>query len=279
MQTLNIIGAGRLGQSLGRLFRDHQQYAIQNILTRSAASAVQAREFIGQGEALYHFAQLQPADVNLIAVPDDQIAAVVADPYFQKSLTENALVFHCSGSKSSALLNDLRGRGVSVASVHPICSFADPAQVVLQFSGTLCTIEGDMAAKAKLLASFQALGARLFEIDVDQKLLYHAASVFASNYLVSLMDVAIAAFVGAGLEQALAIEMTRSLAEKTMHNAFELGCAQALTGPIRRGDMQTVVQQQACVEVYDAVAGQLYQAFIAPTVALKIRAEKERLRP
>jgi predicted short-subunit dehydrogenase-like oxidoreductase (DUF2520 family) len=95
--------------------------------------------------------------------------------------------------------------------------------------------------------------------------------VFASNYLVTLMDTAIATYCAAGISNDLAKQMAQSLATKSLENVFELGTSKALTGPIKRGDMQTVTTQAAKVQAWDADQGTLYRAFINPTISLADR--------
>lgn len=165
-------------------------------------------------------------------------------------------------------MHDLK---LHVASVHPVRSFADPMSVCNNFVGTICSAEGDQQALAILTPAFTAIGAKMVTIDPDNKLLYHAASVFASNYLVTLMDTAISAYCAAGIDQQLAQQMAKSLASNSLENAFAIGTQKALTGPIKRGDMQMVMAQAERVQQWDAVQGNLYQAFIQPTLGLAQR--------
>ena len=161
--------------------------------------------------------------------------------------------------------------GAAVASVHPVRSFADPQAVADHFAGTICSLEGDRRALDVLLPAMQAVGAQTVEISAESKLLYHAGSVFASNYLVSLMDTALRAYQSAGIPPELALAMAAPLARQSLENVFKLGTPAALTGPIARADMTTVSRQQAVVAQWDQAAGELYQAFITPTTGLAAR--------
>lgn len=275
MLSLNIIGAGHVGQTLGRLFVDHHRFSVGQIFNLSPEKNLIACNFVGAGQGIVHLNQVLPADVTLLSVPDDDLPVVTQALIDYNALLPESILFHCSGSKSThdlrlqvPVLQTLR---IHLASIHPVRSFADPALVVQDFSGTICSTEGDAFALAILTPAFEAIGARLVSIDPTQKLLYHAASVFASNYLVSLMDTAIAAYCAAGIEEDMAQQMAASLAKKTLENVFLLGTQQALTGPIKRGDMQTVQAQSAQVTQWDSERGALYQAFIAPTVSLAKR--------
>ena len=111
-------------------------------------------------------------------------------------------------------------------------------------------------------------------IDASAKTVYHAAAVFASNYLVTVLDAALRAYQAAGIPEAVARELARPLAQESLSNVFRMGAADALSGPIARGDFATVQRQQAAVSAWDAEAGALYAALVPPTAALAGRKGK-----
>ncbi len=268
MLSLNVIGAGKVGQVLARQFVRHQVFRLAQVLNRSASSATRAVEFIGAGSALAETALLQAADITMITVPDDQIAITCETLAGRGLLRAGSIVFHCSGAKASTELATAAAAGACVASLHPVRSFADTAQVADSFAGTICSLEGDAAAVRVLQPALQAVGAKTVLITAANKLLYHAGSVFASNYLVTLMDTSMRAYQAAGIPADMARQMAEPLARQTLDNVFALGTAAALTGPIARGDMATVALQQEVVAVWEADAGNLYGAFMPPTVGL-----------
>jgi predicted short-subunit dehydrogenase-like oxidoreductase (DUF2520 family) len=272
MQKLNIIGAGRVGKSLARLFFENHIFEIAQVYTQSAETNLTALEFIGSGSGVTGISQVQAVDITLLAVPDDQLVNTTEALLQYDALPAGGVLFHCSGSKSSldllAQVPALDRLQIQLASVHPVRSFADPSAVVKDFSGTICSIEGSVQALAVLESAFIKIGAQLITITPDAKMLYHAASVFASNYLVTLIDIAIDAYCAAGIPLDSAHKMAQGLSTKSLENVFNLGSMSALTGPIKRGDMQTVEHQQEVVTAWDAERGAVYQAFIAPTLAL-----------
>jgi len=158
-----------------------------------------------------------------------------------------------------------------VASAHPVRSFADPAAVAAAFAGTYCGVEGDTAALAVLERALRAIGGQPVTIDAAAKTVYHAAAVFASNYLVTLLDTALRAYQAAGISEPVARALAQPLVEETVANVFRLGAATALSGPIARGDMVTVARQQQAIAGWDGDAGALYGALVKPTVALASR--------
>jgi predicted short-subunit dehydrogenase-like oxidoreductase (DUF2520 family) len=272
--TLNLIGAGHVGRVLGRLFAQHGVLNIQQVLTRSPASAQQAVDFIGAGSAVAGYAQLQAAAVHVLAVGDDQIAPA-CEALARAVPLQGSIVFHCSGALASDRLQAARDAGALVASVHPIRSFADPAAVAAQFSGTFCGIEGDAGALAVLTPALQAIGAQPVPIKAEAKTVYHAAAVFASNYLVTVLDAALRAYQAAGIPEPVARQLAQPLATESMSNVFRLGAAAALSGPIARGDLATVARQQQAVTEWDEASGALYQALVAPTTELAARKQRK----
>jgi predicted short-subunit dehydrogenase-like oxidoreductase (DUF2520 family) len=262
--TLNIVGAGHVGRTLGRLFAARCVFDVRDVKTRGSASAQAAVAFIGAGRAVADAQPMRPADVWMLAVADDAIAGAAAALAQSVPLT-GAVVFHCSGAKASDELDALRRMGALVASVHPVRSFADPATVAASFDGTFCGVEGDDAALATLLPAFEAVGARPVRIDAAAKTVYHAAAVFASNYLVTVMDAALRAYQAAGIPAGVARELARPLALETLANVLRLGPEAALSGPIARGDGATVARQHAAVTAWDGPTGALYDALATAT--------------
>ncbi|THC41408.1 Rossmann-like and DUF2520 domain-containing protein [Massilia sp. Mn16-1_5] len=267
---LNIVGAGHVGRTLGRLFHAHAVFAIQDVLTRSHVSAEDAVAFIGAGRALAQVSELRPAAVWMLAVGDDQIGPACA-ALAATGLLKGAIVFHCSGAKASGELAAARQAGARVASVHPVRSFADPVAVAAAFEGTWCGVEGDEEALASLVPAFEGIKARLVTIDPAAKTVYHAASVFAANYLVTVLDAALRAYAAAGVPPEVARELARPLASETLANVFRLGAPAALSGPVARGDMETVARQQAALQDWDAPTGELYAALVEATKTLAER--------
>jgi predicted short-subunit dehydrogenase-like oxidoreductase (DUF2520 family) len=210
----------------------------------------------------------------MLAVSDDRIAEA-AQALAAGCEVKGAVVFHCSGAKASAELAALRAAGAYIASVHPVRSFADPGQVAGAFDGTYCGVEGDAQALALLIPAFEAIGARVVAIDASAKTVYHAASVFASNYLTTVLDAALRAYQAAGIPADVARELARPLASETLANVFRLGPETALSGPIARGDTATVARQQAAVGAWDPATGTLYEALATATWDLARRKHGE----
>lgn len=272
--TLNIIGAGHLGKTLAKLWTAHGVLRVGHVLNRTPASTASAIGFIGAGQPAASIAALAPADITLIATPDDQIAAVCTALAGSGAVPAHGIVFHCSGALGSQALDAAARIGAATASIHPVRSFAQPDFVAAHFDGTLCGVEGDARALEVLSRCFGAIGARFVPIEAEQKVLYHAAAVFACNYLVTLQDVAQQTYAAAGVAPDVALRLMEPLVRETIDNIFRKGPAQALSGPIARGDSATVDKQQQALAQWRPDYAGLYHSFAGLTRSLAARREK-----
>ena len=271
MTTLNLLGAGRVGQSLARLWQRNGAFEIQDVLTTSLPSAQAATAFIGAGTSVHTLQAMRGADVWMLAVPDGQIAVVAQALASMTSLHSphsTPVVFHCSGAQSATLLEPLAKLGWYTASAHCILSFATPQAAVDQFAGTVCALEGHGAACNVLRERFAAIGAQCFDLAGEHKLLYHAAAVFATNFLPVLQSVAEDAWRSTGVPAHLLPGLRAALLANAVANITTLGPAAALTGPAARGDVGAIAQQSAAVKAWDPLAGAAYDALSALALRL-----------
>ena len=256
---INIMGAGAVGRTLGALWSQSGVLQVGEVLNRSLDSGQQAVDFMGAGRAVSDASELQSADFYLLACPDDQIESCCQQLVNSGVLLLGAVVLHCSGAISSALLSSAAEQGALVASMHPVRSFAGAVLAVEQFSGTYCGLEGDAEAVRRLDHLMESIGGIGFSIDPMQKAVYHAASVMACNYLVVLQEVSLQALEHSGVERELGMKILRPLVEGTVTNVFELGTSEALTGPIARGDSGVVAAQLTALEAWRPEVADLYR--------------------
>nr|WP_315466305.1 Rossmann-like and DUF2520 domain-containing protein [uncultured Rhodoferax sp.] len=269
MTTLNLIGAGRVGRTLATLWARHGVFKIQDVLTSSLASAQVACTALGAGTAVAALQTMRPADVWMVAVQDARIAEVA------RALTDaqtpgagHPVIFHCSGAQNAGSLQPLADLGWRTASAHCILSFAKVETAVQQFAGTACALEGEATACAVLEPAFQTIGGQCFRVAGEDKMLYHAAAVFATNFLPVLQSVAEAAWTRSGVPPELIPHLRANLLRNAVDNITRLGPAAALTGPAARGDVAAIARQAAVVSAWDAPSGDAYQAL--STLALRL---------
>jgi predicted short-subunit dehydrogenase-like oxidoreductase (DUF2520 family) len=272
MTTLNIIGGGRVGCTLGALWEQMHVFSIQDVLSGTPQGARSAVAFIGGGRAVSALEDMRTADIWMLTPLDGKIAACCSALAASGLLRKGGIVFHCSGALSSAELEPAAERGAHVASVHPLKSFAEPHDAVRAFAGTWCAAEGDGAALAVLRPAFERLGARVAEIDPQSKPVYHAASVIVSNYLVALTEAGLRCYEKAGISRDTAVAMMEPLVRETVENVFKLGTVKALTGPIARGDEAVVADQFAALAKWDARIASVYRDLGA--IAVQIARER-----
>jgi predicted short-subunit dehydrogenase-like oxidoreductase (DUF2520 family) len=270
LTSFNVIGCGRVGQTLAALLHQRGQVQMQDLYSRSFSSAELAATFVAAGQPVANLADMRAADVWLLSVPDAQVAAAaqaLADA--QGAKLAGAIVFHNSGFLSAAVLQPLQALGCHVASAHPVLNFASPDTGVRQFAGTPCGLEGDVSALAWLHTALTAIGGRCFEIASADKPLYHAAAVFSSNFTVVLQGIAQDAWHSAGVPPELMRPLTEALLKSTVDNVLAMGPAQGLTGPAARGDTAVVQAQGEVVKRWNAPAGEVYKTLSQLAVQLK----------
>ncbi|HEX6039740.1 Rossmann-like and DUF2520 domain-containing protein [Longimicrobium sp.] len=237
-----IVGAGRTGLSLAlRLHRAHAVPAMT--VTGRKPKTPPHPMFKGRPSAARYRSAIERPDPDpdaiVIAVPDGAIDEV-ADRLATLGLPTSIPVLHTSGSRSVDVLRALAERGHPVGSVHPLAALADPISGADRLAGATWGVEGEGAARALAERIIHACGGRALPIAPGGKPSYHAAAVFASNYAVVLLAVAERLMEEAGVHAEDARPALAGLAAGAVENLAARGPAAALTGPILRGDEETV---------------------------------------
>lgn len=238
---VNIIGAGKTGKTLGRLLVLHKAATIGCLYNTSEATNQEALSFVEQGTGITELSHLQNADITFITTPDDCIEETCNYLVKLNLIQANSIIAHVSGTKTSHTLKAARLQNCALVSAHPLKSFAQPKLAVTNFSGTYCALEGDESAVNVMRELFQKIGAQPFQISQHKKAVYHAAGVFASNYLITLFDTAQQCLIESGIAREVAWEITMSLMQGTLSNLNTLQSTEkSLTGPLKRGDIDTL---------------------------------------
>jgi predicted short-subunit dehydrogenase-like oxidoreductase (DUF2520 family) len=263
--NINLVGAGQVGKTLGHLFVKHHLAHIQAVFNTHSKHAKAAIEWIGGGHYYATLQDLPHADITLITTPDDYIEQICQILSESPHIRPGDIILHCSGALSSHALISAKKRGCFVASIHPMRSFANLIQSAQEYPGTYCAIEGDIEALRVLEPLFKGIGSVIYRIESSKKIVYHAGAVFASNYLVTLTKQSIDCFVSAGMEHEfakhLALTAMRDVFENIQNNSLET----ALTGPIKRGDINTI---QKHIDNLPEAGRDIYQALVHATLPL-----------
>jgi predicted short-subunit dehydrogenase-like oxidoreductase (DUF2520 family) len=158
---------------------------------------------------------------------------------------------HLSGALELGALEPL-GRHHHVGSLHPLQSFPEPRPADA-FQGIVVAVDATTASLRRRLNSLaRDIGAKPRRVDDRHRALYHAAAVFASNYLVALMAEAVGLLERAGWTEKEATAALVRLSEGVLLSVSRRGPTAALTGPIRRGDVDTVKRHLAVLAEVDS---------------------------
>ena len=246
--TVAIVGCGTVGTAIGKLLRNID-YRISGVATSNLETARRAAGVTGSERfSDCPWEVTRGADVVFITTPDDLIESTCMSISKHRGFDKNAVVVHCSGALSSDILSSARDCGAAVATLHPLQSFASVEQAVSLVPGSFCTIEGDSSALPIVRAMIEDLGGILLEITAEKKTLYHAAAVAASNYLVTLIHLALELNEAAGLPSDTSFNALLPLIRGTLSNIGTKGIPGGLTGPIARGDVATVSSHLKAIE-------------------------------
>jgi predicted short-subunit dehydrogenase-like oxidoreductase (DUF2520 family) len=265
---LSIIGAGHVGQTIGRMARE-AGYDITDVICRSRRSAAAAVRFIGAGNAQARArARLSATDIILISTPDDKIKDAVELVSDNAARTGRAVALHTSGALSSDALEPLVAIGFSVGSCHPLQTFESPARAISRARASYFCIEGGRRAVLVARKLVRRMGARHFEIPTEMKAPYHAAAVMASGGVVALVSISLEMLMRCGLSRDESREVLLPLIEGTIANVRAVGPARALTGPVRRGDTGTVKRNMKALEGIDLNWLDLYRLLAERSLSL-----------
>ncbi|MGA9771775.1 MAG: DUF2520 domain-containing protein [Blastocatellia bacterium] len=270
---ISIIGAGRVGQTIGRLARE-SGYEIIDVVCRSRRSATAAVRFIGAGNPQKSTGvRLSAADLILIATPDDKIGEAVELVMNSASSPGRAVALHTSGAISSDVLARLTARGLATGSCHPLQTFESPTRAHAQARHSYFCIEGDARAVRAARRLVRRIGARYFEIPTEMKSLYHAAAVMASGGVVALLSISLELLERCGLSEVESKKVLMPLVEGTVANVRAFGPARALTGPVRRGDAGTVRRNLKAIADVSSDWLEIYRLLAARSLTLAARAK------
>lgn len=254
-----VVGCGRVGLAFGRHLAGagYRPAGFSSTLSESARAAA---DLAGSPDKWFThpWDAARDADILLITTPDGVIAETCRKIAEKGGIRKGAIVLHSSGALPSTILKPAKPCGAWIGSMHPLQSFA-AQHPDNPFAGIMVAVEGDADAVETARAMASDLGAIPFAIRTDGKTLYHASAVLASNYLVTLMSFAVDLMAASGARKEDAFRILKPLVAGTLHNIETLGVTDALTGPIARGDVDTVAAHIAAIQGLSADMLELYK--------------------
>ena len=262
--AITIVGAGRLGTALAMRLAE-AGYSLREILVRgnprslSSAGTASARKLarsVGARVVTMRTASLT-ADLIWFCVPDAEVAKTAAA--LAKMNWQGKIALHSSGVLTSDALRLLQEKGASVASVHPLMTFVRGS--VPGLHGVTFAIEGDTAATRVALKVVRDLGGEAMSLRKRDKAAYHAFATMICPLLVSLLASSEAVAALARISKREARRRMMPIIRQTLENYLELGPARAFSGPLVRGDadtirlhLQVLAKESAAKDAYMALA-------------------------
>ncbi|MBT3277930.1 MAG: DUF2520 domain-containing protein [Phycisphaerales bacterium] len=219
-----IVGLGRLGGTLAAALD-----------SRCVLQTVSAREVAG-GKSV---GALSPDAVVLVTTRDDCIAETVTALAASGALTASPVVLHCSGALGLEVLSAASDAGCAVGSVHPLQTFPSVQEGLAALATTPWFFEGDDRAQREAASLVEGLGGTLSVLPAGAKTRYHAAAVMCCNYMTVILDAAEQLYGSCGMTPEQSRAAMAPILETTLRNTLARG-GEALTGPISRGDGETL---------------------------------------
>jgi len=264
-RSVSIVGAGRVGKSLGRALRQ-RGWRIGAVVARSDATARAAVRVISGGTA--HgcvTAEALAADLVLIATPDDAIAAAARDlagvaraAQPKPRALRGKIVLHTSGALDCRALAPLAKLGAATGSLHPMQTFSGKQAPNLR--GIVFAIEGDAQARRAARSITRELGGVPVTVTAGDKPAYHAAGALAAGHALALVEAATRVLQSAGFPRRRAEQTLLPLIRQALENFERIGPRAAWTGPVARGDYATVARHLRALRKYPSEFAEAYVA-------------------
>jgi predicted short-subunit dehydrogenase-like oxidoreductase (DUF2520 family) len=234
-----VVGAGRVGTALAVLLQGAGH--VVRAVSGRAATAARAAEHLPGVPVLSTAEAAALGELVLLAVPDDALVAVALEIAEAGAVRRGAWAAHVSGATGLEVLAPLVAAGARRLAMHPLQTVPDVSGAIERIPGSAVAITADDeegTALGERLA--RDVGGRPFRLPDERRPLYHAAAVFASNYVITSAGVAEELFREAGVPDPAAALLP--LARASVENVARLGATDALTGPAVRGDAGTVAR-------------------------------------
>lgn len=267
MLNIGFVGAGRAGRLLA-LALHRAGWPVTGIFSRTQESAGRLAVAVGAGTVDEIVGLPALCDLIVIAVPDDAIVSV-SSALAQFGKLAGRIIVHTSGAHDSGALVAVAQAGARTGSLHPAFAISDEAYALAHVHEATFAVESDDASVRDVLFGLvQALGASSVEIPPGMKAQYHAATVIASNYLVTLYAASAGLLAEIGIGREAAAGLLEPLMRAALGNIAVQGVPGALTGPIARGDAGTVARHIAVLADRADTILEMYQVMGRATLPL-----------
>lgn len=265
-----IIGAGALGNVLARRLVE-SGYRIEAVISRHRARTMTLARRVEAGVGSTSLFDLPPsATLIFCCVPDDALVDVALALSQVRENWTNCTVIHTSGVHTADRMSALAARGASLLSFHPLQTFTRQSTPDA-FEGINIALEGEETAIKLGQRLAQEIGARAFVLPAEAKIRYHLASSIASNFFVTLMALVGEVLSDIDIDRQKGASLMRPLVEGTWQNLSRHLPEDVLTGPIARGDKDTVSKHLAAMQEHLPHLVTVYAAMGAEAVRVAVR--------
>jgi predicted short-subunit dehydrogenase-like oxidoreductase (DUF2520 family) len=265
---LGFIGAGRLARCVARRFA-RAGFPVVAVASRTPASAsALAAQLDGCRAVATPQHVVDAADLIFLTVPDDELAPTAAGLRFDASRAESQALVHCSGASSVDVLDPAKRQRAATGGFHPLYLFGADDADLARIDGCSVTIEADGALHAALVRLAGALGCHPLSIPAGGRMLYHAAAHYAASFALCGLAEAVDLWRTLGFDEDAALRALLPLLAGTIGTARDKGLANALSGPVSRGDAGIVARQLALLEARGGDHAALYALLTRRAVAL-----------
>jgi len=246
-EKVAIIGLGNVGATIGHLL-SLAGYEIVAVCSRSQQNKDKHRQFVS-GPFFTSVAEASHlAEVVIITTQDANIARVCLEIAQAKSFQKNAKVIHMSGAGGVDMLEQVHEQGAYRACIHPIHSFANIQNSIAFLAGTVFGITCDDKIKDWCINFVHDLKGVPVMIANEDKAIYHVASCMASSYFTTLIYMVEEMYKSIGMTPEEARKAFLPLVKGTLKNIEDNGAVVALSGPIARGDVNTILQHLTSIK-------------------------------
>ncbi len=266
---LAIIGSGRVASSLARVLRERGA-PLGFIAGRNLERAHAAAAFAGEGVEVLPLEAIARVTQRVIIAVSDAAVTPVAEQLARAGFTRG-IALHTCGSRGPEALAPLADAGVSTGVLYPLQTFPTPEQGARSLPGTYFAIAGDEPALAWARELVALIPGKFIAAEPGKSALFHAAAVMASNYQMTLFDAALEAMECAGADREEALAALAPIARATLENTLRMGPQAALTGPISRGDAETVHRNLDALRAVSRPTRDLYRAAGLRTIPIALR--------
>ena len=254
--AVGVVGAGRAGTAMAAALAraGHRVVAASGV---SQASLGRIAANLPGVPVLQPEHVVERADLVLLTVPDDALPGLVSGLAATDVPMEGRLVVHASGRHGLAVLGPVAARGALPLALHPVMTFTGRREDVAKMAGISFGVTTPAALRPVAEVLVVEMGGEPVFIDEDKRGIYHAALASAANHLITLVVEAADMLSAAGVADPA--RMLGPLLAASLENSLALGSA-ALTGPVARGDADTVAAHIAAIK---AAAPEALAAYLA----------------